>query len=724
MEGSLYQNLPDILETVFNNTHEAMMLVEHRNGGFRVLMNNVTHQQLTGFYVIEGMTLPDLVGEELGEKLQEYYRQCIKTGQKVTYEQAYEFTPGKKVFQTEVTPVPGRDGISYLLCSSKDVTDLKEAQEENRMLTRRLQSMFMRHSAVMLIIEPVSGRIIDANPAACNFYGYSREELLRLSINDISMLPDEEVADLCMMAAREKQYYYQCPHCLKNGEVRLVDVFTCPIPDEENEVLLYSIMIDATDREVYRLELFHEKELLSTTLRSIGDGVVTTDSYGTITSLNSVAQEITGWTWSEAEGKLFTDVFRLLKEETEEPVEDPIAKVLETGRIIGLANHTALRNRQGKLIPIADSAAPIKTEDGEIYGVVMVFRDVTTEKEQSRQIRFLSYHDPLTGLYNRRYIEEAVSRLDTAENLPISVIMGDVNGLKITNDVFGHKAGDSLLQHVAETLQASCRKDDLIARWGGDEFVVIMPRTDIITAEQTISEIKKHFETASEQTLRLSLSLGCAAKEDPETELQNILQAAEEYMYHQKLLDGKSYRNAIINTLLATLYEKSIETEEHTERLGYFCTNIGRKLQLSSKEMDELSLLAVLHDIGKVGISRSILQKPAQLVSNEWEEMKRHPEIGYRIAQATPELTIAADFILSHHERWDGSGYPRGLKAEDIPLVCRILAVADAYDAMTNDRVYRNAMSKNEAILELKKNAGTQFDPAIVDLFIETITQN
>jgi HD-GYP domain-containing protein (c-di-GMP phosphodiesterase class II) len=219
----------------------------------------------------------------------------------------------------------------------------------------------------------------------------------------------------------------------------------------------------------------------------------------------------------------------------------------------------------------------------------------------------------------------------------------------------------------------------------------------------------------------MSLSLGCSAKKSQKDKIQNVFRMAEEYMYHQKLLDGKSYRNTIINTLLATLYEKSTETEEHAKRLKSFCHSMGRNLGLSSKDMDDLSLLAILHDIGKVAINQNILQKPSSLTPEEWDEMKRHPEIGYRIAQTTPELAVVADFILSHHERWDGKGYPRGIKGVEIPLVCRILAVADSYDAMTNDRIYRKAMSHEKAVEELKSNAGTQFDPSVVDLFIDII---
>ena len=251
------------------------------------------------------------------------------------------------------------------------------------------------------------------------------------------MLPAEETAKRRVLALQGEERHFIFPHRLKSGEIRLVEVYSCPISNEK-ETPLYSIIFDVTDREMFKENLYEEKELLSTTLKSIGDGVVTTDMYGKITSLNKAAEEIILWHSNEIFGKEFSDIFILKSEETGEIVENPVSKVLQSGKVIGLANHTVLINKYGEAIPIADSAAPIRGEDGHTLGVVVVFRDVRTEKEQQEKILFLSYHDALTGLYNRRFIESEIRRLDAGDQLPISVIMGDVNGLKIANDVFSH----------------------------------------------------------------------------------------------------------------------------------------------------------------------------------------------------------------------------------------------------------------------------------------------
>jgi diguanylate cyclase len=169
------------------------------------------------------------------------------------------------------------------------------------------------------------------------------------------------------------------------------------------------------------------------------------------------------------------------------------------------------------------------------------------------------------------------------------------------------------------------------------------------------------------------------------------------------------------------LKQKSMETWEHSLRVSYYCRIIGRKIELSNKSLSQLSVFAVFHDIGKLCVSDDILQKSGGLTPREWEEMKKHSQTGCQIAKAIPETFEISKYILHHHEHWDGSGYPQGLRKKEISLLCRILAVSDAFDAMTNDRVYRKAMKKEEAVQELKRNAGIQFDPDIVKIFLDSV---
>lgn len=486
---------------------------------------------------------------------------------------------------------------------------------------------------------------------------------------------------------------------------------------------IVAVYDDVTEIKQAQEELFAEKEKLKVTLYSIGDGVITTNKDGRIEIINQVTEEITGWTQEEAAGRDLTEVFDIYSEITGEPCLNPVDEVLRTGNIVGLANHTVLKTKNGEERSIADSAAPIKNQAGDILGVVLVFRDVTEAHARENRIKFLSYRDALTGLYNRAFFEEELKRLDTEHYYPLTLIMADLDGLKLINDVFGHQRGDQALVKVAQLIKESCRDTDTASRWGGDEFVVLLPSTTEDVGQRICDRIKEGCSHLTVADTRLSISLGCASKTHKHQKWSDVLKRAEDTMYKGKLLGERSYRSTILASIKNTLFAKSYETEEHGDRLGIFCREIGQAMGLSSVQIDELEVLAMLHDIGKIGIDDRILQKPGKLTEAEWDVMRTHPEIGFRIAHTVPELINIADYILAHHERWDGKGYPRGLAGEEIPLQARILSVVDAYDAMTQDRPYRKALSEAEAVEELAKNAGTQFDPAIVEIFLGSVSE-
>jgi diguanylate cyclase (GGDEF)-like protein len=336
----------------------------------------------------------------------------------------------------------------------------------------------------------------------------------------------------------------------------------------------------------------------------------------------------------------------------------------------------------------------------------------------------MSFHDYLTGLYNRAYFEEELNRLSVQRNLPLSIVLGDVNGLKMMNDTYGHEKGDELLIKVAGILKQCFRKSDIISRWGGDEFIILLPLTDCIRAEEIVRRVEQACRQFSSEDMPISIALGISTKVKEDENIVEVLKAAEDKMYRNKTTDEKRMHRSMIFSLEKSLDKKDYETEEHIERMGDLALLLGKDLNLPEDKLNDLAMLAALHDIGKIAVADSIILKPGKLTPEEWELVKKHPEIGYRIVKSSTDLAAIADAILTHHENWDGSGYPEGLKGEEIPLVSRIISIVDSYDAMTNDRPYRKAFAKEQAIAEIRRCSGTKYDPKLVEVFIKIMDRN
>lgn len=356
-------------------------------------------------------------------------------------------------------------------------------------------------------------------------------------------------------------------------------------------------------------------------------------------------------------------------------------------------------------------------------------REAALREENLRnreRLAYMTLHDPLTGLYNRLYFENELERLAGGRDHPLALISADIDGLKLINETLGQKEGDRYLQLFAKLLKKSLRKSDLLARTGGDEFAAILPQTEAKTALDLAEQVRQavaNYNRESKQ-LPLAVSLGCAFSKKQSENPVDILKRADQLLHLDKQNHSGSSRNQVVRALLAALAERDYIAGGHAARLQKYCREMGLKVGLDRLRLAALELTAQVHDLGKIGIPDQILFKNCGLSEGEWEIMRQHPEKGYRIACASPELAGIAELILRHHERYDGTGYPLGLSGEEIPLECRILSIADAFDAMTSERPYRVARTTGEALAELKKCSGTQFDPLLVKIFSEIVAAN
>ncbi len=396
---------------------------------------------------------------------------------------------------------------------------------------------------------------------------------------------------------------------------------------------------------------------------------------------------------------------------------NPIKRLLKEFEEVAKNDYTSevskdllLENKEFKILAksFEDMKKKLKSHEKELFN-------------KMKDIEYLSYCDQLTGLRNRRYTEKLLERLIKEKEYPISIIVADLNGLKLINDAFGHDKGDELLNNFADVLRQLDIDEDYLSKTGGDEFMIYLPRKKEEDARELVKQINTYCKTKIINGIPLTASLGVCTLKDENDNHKEIIKLAENDMYRNKIYTAASRRKKSIDLIISTLHDKSEEEKEHSKRVSKISKKIGKALNFTEVEEEKLGMAGLLHDIGKIGIFDDFLNTQEKLTIEEYEEMTKHSEIGYRILKALGNMNDISEIIFAHHENWDGTGYPRQLKGEAIPIEARIIHLADAYDSMTKSRRYKELLTNEEAKKEILKYAGTQFDKDIVKVFVNKV---
>jgi diguanylate cyclase (GGDEF)-like protein/PAS domain S-box-containing protein len=718
---SLIQEQELYLRTVLNTTRDAFMVLS-ANGTIKDV--NDAFYQMTGYTKedLSSINVYDITEYEDPSITVERLRQIGERGSLI-FETKHKRKDGS-FFEVEISAACLKKEPIETVCFIRDITDRKNA-EASLKHSHDLMRYIIEHNGMAVSIQDKNMNFMYVSRPYLELYRVENTDIIGKYIYDVYPNLPQWLRDVHQRVLKgEIVRMEEDPYFYEDGTSNWIR-WECR-PWYENDGSIGGIVFYAEDiTEQKRIEqlLYNEKEFFKTTILSVGDGVITTDNSGLVTMMNPVAEKFTGWANKEACGRKLETVFSIINEYSGMPYRDHVEKVLESGSVVEYTYNTMLVSKSGTEIPVEIRASPIKDSGGRIAGVVFILRDYSERKSRLKEIEYLSYNDYLTGLYNRRFMEDSLKGLDTAESLPLSIMFIDVNGLKLTNDAFGHETGDRLLKVVSGILKKACKPNHIVGRMGGDEFCIILPQTDKERTEAVKQSILSETLKLNPEPMIVSLAVGYAVKNTMEQDIKAIMTSADNNMYKEKLKNGRLMRSQTVEMVLSNINENYNQERIHTERVSHYCELIAKAMGFSEKEVRDIKMAGDLHDIGKIMVPPQLLNKSEKLTKEEFEIIKRHPEIGYQIIKSVDEYVHLSDYVLHHHERWDGTGYPEGISGTSIPLYSRIIAVADAFEAMTAIRPYQKTKTKEEAVEELKRCSGSQFDSEIVSVFVEKVLQ-
>lgn len=597
--------------------------------------------------------------------------------------------------------------------------DLKTAKEQ-------FEQIFNLSPDACLITTLPDGKIVNFNLGFLNFTGFSQEEVENKSLLELNLYEKPGDREILLKELTSKQSVddFELNFRNKNKDIRICSL-SAKIILMNKVPHIISIVNDITDRKNAESALIKSEEKYRFLTEFASDVIWLFNlTQNKFTYMSPSIFQLRGLSPEEAmaenlEDSMTTESLQRVRSNLRKHVKTFIANPEDANTYLIEIQQPC---KNGQLIWVEVSTKYRYHASGEIE-IVGVSRNIDKRKKAEEAVLYLSYHDQLTGLYNRRFYEEELLRLDTPRNLPIALIMADVNGLKLINDAYGHQMGDKVLKEFAEILKSECRHDEIASRVGGDEFVILFPKTDHKNVESIVKRLNATIANVQIDHTILSVSMGSAIKENPQDDLTDVFKRAEDAMYQHKLAISPSIKRATIDLIVNSIYERNQQEVIHSQSVCDYCQALAQELGFEREAINQIGLAGLRHDIGEIAIDEAILSKSGKLSDAEWAEIKRHPEIGYHILRSVNEMAEIAKFVLEHHERWDGRGYPKGLKADEISVQGRIIAIADAYCTMITDRPYCRAFSQAEAIREIQKCAGFQFDRQLAQLFVEKVLQ-
>lgn len=603
----------------------------------------------------------------------------------------------------------------YMRKSLPELNRKNQASEDMNINNTLLKSI-----GIAAVIVGRDGKIFLANREFENFSGYSRKELegrKKWTAFIANSDPSKNVEYEVFIAHQKKNVsrHYEVKFFDRKGRIKEVIATKGLIYGTEKTVISFLNITEIIEGET-RTKISEEK--YRSLIESTDDSVYMIDKDCRYQFVNGRVLTRLKTTEKKIIGKRYGD-FHDTNDARE--FENYVSKVFKTGT----SCRYEYKDRKIERYALRTMSPIMKANTNKVKYVAVVSKDITNLKKTEEKLKYLSLHDSLTGLYNRVYFEEEMHRLDNSRFELVGLIVFDIDGLKLINDTLGHDKGDQLLIAASRVIRKCFREGDVVARVGGDEFATILPNSPRSKVENICQRIKRAIAVYNRKNtlLPLSIATGFAIRDNPNQSMAELYREADNNMYKEKLYSSQNARNLIVKNLIDSVEVKGVLDKRSSVRFSKLAVILAEAAGISKRRIHDLILASQFHDVGNISVHEGILHKPGRLTAEEFIEVQKHSDVGHRIAQSAPDLAHVSDFILKHHEWWNGNGYPLGLKGNEIPLESRVIAIVDAYISMTSDRPHRLAMSKNEALAELNKCARTQFDPSLVKKFIEAVRE-